>query len=192
MESTTETTRQPTAAEAIVEALTATPVTVADLVESTGKSESSVKRALGKLIEGDEPQAIRIEGEGDEPDTYRIPKRERANYGYERNTSQGQNATRRSKNLRSVLEAAESAPNLQGLADLLSNLEGKKVTPRSVTHVIWRHRVERHEAGADVAWPFVRMEGKGAKATYVLDTDYEAANTRPDEEPDEGSESDAA
>lgn len=191
MESTTEPTVKPlTASEAIVEALTAQPVTAEQLAEATSKSESSIKRALGKLVEAG--TVTRIEGEGDEPDTFRVPKRERANYGYERNTSQGQNATRRSQNLRKVLEATESALGLQGIADALTDLEGRKVTKRSVTHVVWRHRIERHQAGDDVAWPFVRMEGKGAKATYVLDTEYEAAHTRPDDEPDEGSESDAA
>lgn len=177
-----------TLSEQIEAISTAQPQPASAFAEVLGRKVQSVKGALSKLVEAGTLSTVEVEGE---PTTYRVPKRERANYGYQRDTSQGANATKRSEALRKVLEAAEGSLSKGEVTDRLSELEGAPVTPRAVYHAIWRHSIKRHEDGQDVVWPFIRQTGSGAKVRYELDAAYEASNRQVDDEPTEG-EADAA
>lgn len=175
-----------TLAEQVEAILTATPQPAEAFAEVLGRKVSSVKGTLAKLVEAETVMSIEVDGQ---PTTYRLPKRERANYGYKRNTSQGREADARTESLHKVLEAADGTMSKSDIAEAISELEGAKVTDRAVVHVLWRHSITRHESGQDVQRPFVRQPEKGK---YELDAEYEAANTEPEAQPEPESQSDAA
>lgn len=134
--------KQATVADQILEALTATPVTVAELAEKIGRSESAVKRAFGKLAEADEVPFLVIEGEGDEPDRYRTPKGVRANHGYQRNDQTGRHADERDAAVLQALDSAGSPQTYADLAKMVAAIEGREVTPRQINHSVWRMRAD--------------------------------------------------
>lgn len=112
--------------EMISEALTAEPMTVAQLVELTGKSDSTVRKALKELVEAE--QATKTD------DGYRTPVKVRANHGYARNTKDKADADKRNAD---VLEAVEANG---GSATKVEIAEALNITQRAAQHAIWRLR----------------------------------------------------
>lgn len=116
--------------------LTATPTSVKDLVESTGKSDSTVRKALKAMVEAGEAERT--------DDGYRTPVKTRANHGYARNGSAKRDADQRDADVTAFLETTEQA-RLKEIAESLS------ITVRAARHAIWRlgrnGRVEQVERG---------------------------------------------
>lgn len=112
-----------TTTEMIAQALSATPQPVSHFVELTGKSDSTVRKALKEMVEAD--TATKTD------DGFRTPVKTRANHGYARNTQFDLKATKRDQDVIDALTEAEQA-KLVDIAEALS------ITVRAARHAVWR------------------------------------------------------
>lgn len=123
----------------IFEAVKTGPETVAALVESTGKSESTVRKALKEL----EADGL-VERHEDGGWSAREHKA-RANHGYARNTASKKDADARDAAIVKFFEGTEGTVRLADVA------EGLSITVRAARHGVWRLKnagtVEQPERG---------------------------------------------
>jgi DNA-binding transcriptional ArsR family regulator len=116
-----------TTKDQVLEALSDEPMSVADLVTLTDKSDSTVRKALKEL--SDEGSATK----GEDGGWTAVTKRVRANHGYARNTKTSTAADARDEEVISFLQANE------GRAPLVDIFEGTSCpTKRAAYHVAWR------------------------------------------------------
>jgi hypothetical protein len=121
--------------DTILESLAGGPKTVAQLVEATGKSDSTVRTAVKELVEdgiaaGPENRQYTLVGQSDNGD-----KPKRKNHGYARNTSTDLKA-----NIRDT-EVIEFLTELDGEATLDEIADGTSApTRRAAQHAVWRLR----------------------------------------------------
>lgn len=157
-----------TATETILEAAQ-TGMTVKDLVEATGKSDSTVRKAIKSLVA--EGHLVK-----NEDGTLEVPETKvRANHGYARNTKAAKKATARDINVVAHLVEV-GATSKDDLAEHLTTVEAAEVTGRAAYHALWRLR----KNGV--------VTNEGASYSLVEDFDHdawvEAQTTEPDPEPE--------
>jgi predicted transcriptional regulator len=98
------------------------PATVDELVEATGKSKTTVRKALKEL------DAVK-----NDDGKFEVPEvKPRANHGYARNTGSKRDADQRDADVIGVIKASEDGVKLADIADALS------ITKRAARHAVWR------------------------------------------------------
>jgi predicted ArsR family transcriptional regulator len=113
----------------VAEQLTDTPVSIKDLVEATGKSDSTVRKAVKELVTAGD--AVEVDTDSGKGFTTR-PANTRKNHGYARNTSKGQAADERDEAIVEVFSSSDSPLKLSDIAEALS------ITTRAARHGVWR------------------------------------------------------
>jgi predicted transcriptional regulator len=118
-----------TTKDLVAEAISTEPRTVAELVELTGKSESTVRKALKELENDGEAT------QDDESKAWSKPERRvRQNHGYARDSKAKQDATARNQEVTDFLRENGSS-TLEDIADGTSC-----PTKRAAYHAVWRLR----------------------------------------------------
>lgn len=115
--------------ETVAEQLSDSPVSIKDLVEATGKSDSTVRKAVKELVA--EGEAVEVDTESGKGFTAR-PANSRKNHGYARNTSKGADADKRDEDIVKLFTEAEGTLKLTDIAEALS------ITTRAARHGVWR------------------------------------------------------
>lgn len=117
------------AKDTVKELLTELPQSISQLVETSGKSDSTVRKAVKELVaEGD---AVEVETDHGKGFTAK-PANQRRNHGYARNTSQAKAADERDAAIVNFVGSADGPVKLTDIAEALS------ITVRAARHGVWR------------------------------------------------------
>jgi DNA-binding IclR family transcriptional regulator len=115
--------------DTVSELLSDEPTTISQLVEATGKSDSTVRKAVKELVEAGD--AVEVDTDNGKGFTAK-PANTRRNHGYARNTSKTKAADERDAQVIEFVGSADGTVKLTDIAEALS------ITVRAARHAAWR------------------------------------------------------